>query len=135
MFDRYMLVEGSLRNRTRDGEPDGFLVDVHYPHHCGIWLSIIEEIILTVDGEAIAPEAMQLVLDGVAHPVKTLTENTTDRWYFGQTGTLSVDHPQGLRRGPHEVWIKMALRVSFLSWFLTGENRKQMTIKCREAEQ
>ncbi len=129
MFDRYMLVEGSLENWSENGKTAGFQLDVHYPHHCGIWLSIIERIDLCVDGRALPKERMQLLLDGNAYPVQTLTEQTEGRWYFGQPGTLRVSLPGGLTPGTHEVRVMMALRVSFLDWLLTGEDTKQMLVK------
>lgn len=129
MFDRYMLVDGTLENWAEHGKVMGFQLDAHYPHHCGIWLSIIEEIVLAVDGVQISTENMTLILDGKAYPVAGLTKEKTDRWYFGQAGKLRVSWPGGLEKGTHMLKLRMALRVSFLSWFLTGEDTKSMLLK------
>ena len=45
MFDRYILVEDSLRNT--DG---GFAVDIRMPYYRGLGLSMVEDVTLTVDG-------------------------------------------------------------------------------------
>lgn len=129
MFDRYMLEEGTLRNCSENGIVTGFSVDIHYPHHCGIWLSIVEEISLSVDGSDIPADQLRLKLDGKDHDVSSLSQNTEDRWYFGQAGTLLVSYPNGLDSScPHELHLKIALRVSFLNWFLTGEDTKTMEV-------
>ena len=135
MFDRYMLVENSLRYAEDNGVVKGYLVDIHYPHHCGIWLSIIEAIHLSVDGNPVDPEKMSLILHGKSYPVLSLTDETTDRWYFGQAGTLFVEDPDGLAQGTHVLTLEMALRVSFLNWFLTGEDTKTMNICIREEKE
>ena len=132
MFDRYMLVENSLRPWTDQGEVRGIQVDVHYPHHCGIWLSIIEEINLQVDGSDIPAQDLTLVLDGKSYSVPLLTQELNDRWYFGQTGTLQAAIPGGLPDGEHCLSIRMGLRVSFLNWLLTGADTKTMKIAKEE---
>lgn len=135
MFDRYMLEEESLRSLEKDGRVTGFQVDVHYPHHCGIWLSIIEEMRLTVDGILVPAESLSLELDGKTYAVSRLGEEAEGRWYFGQKGTLKADYPGGLAEGTHEIRFRMGLRVSFLNWLLTGENTKIMHLKNKKEEE
>lgn len=132
MFDRYMIVEDSLENVYKDSKAIGFTLGVHYPHHCGIWLSIIESIELTVDGQSIDSENIALVLNDKKYPVQTLSQEKEDRWYFGQEGKLEVLTNGGLQPGLHDIVFKMALRVSFLNWPLTGECTKQLVLKNEE---
>lgn len=126
MFDRYMLVENTLAPLP---EGVGFQLGIRFPHHCGIWLSIVEELTLAVDGEAIPPQAMTLTLHGNTYRVDSLQQEGEDRWNFAEIGTLAVHTGTPLTPGTHTLTLRMGLRVSFLAWLLAGEDTKQMTLQ------
>ncbi len=128
MFDRYMLVEDSLTRGTENGR-EFIQVGIRYPHHCGIWVSIIEKLELWIDGEPVPGEDMTLVLHGNEYPVTRLGEEEEDRWNFGEIGWLRIWTEKLPEAGAHELTLEIGLRVSFLAWLLTGSDTKQMLLK------
>lgn len=127
MFDRYMLVEGTLK-ALKDPDATGFSVGIRFPHHCGIWLSIVEQILLTVDGEAVSVDRLTLSLNDKKYRVGSLQEEREDRWAFGEIATLTVHTDEPLPPGEHTLSAEIALRVSFLAWPLTGKDTKRMAL-------
>lgn len=129
MFDRYMLVEDTLTDLPECAGGPGFQVGIRFPHHCGIWLSMVEEISLTLDGRAIMNGSMSLRLHGNTYRVDRLQAEKEDRWNFAEVGTLSVRMDTPLLPGIHTLSLSMGLRVSFLAWLLTGSDTKQMALQ------
>lgn len=127
MFDRYMIVENTLRNVSAGGETYAQM-GIRFPHHCGIWVSIIEQLELELDGQPVPADRMSLEIHGNRYRVIELELEQKDRWNFGEIGILWISIQEPLKPGVHEIRLKMGLRVSFLEWLLTGSDEKQMVL-------
>lgn len=121
MFDRYMIVEDSLR-RT----PDGFELDVRIPYSSSTALSTIEALEVRVDGCDIPRDAIRFVLRGRELTQDELERDADTRWEFGEIATLRVHWPDGLRPGPHDVEQSTQLRISHFPAPVRGHDRKAM---------
>ena len=119
MFDRYMIIEDSLR-RT-DG---GFEFDIRIPYYRGIALSMIEAFEVTVDGEAVPRDSVRLVLRGTEFTHDDLEQDAETRWEFGEIATLKVDRP--LEPGEHTIRQATQLRISYLPAPLRGQDEKTL---------
>jgi hypothetical protein len=122
MFDKYLIVEDSLRST-----PDGFAFDARLGYYRGIGLSMIEALDVVVDGEPVPREAVRF--DEGKGPL-TLDEMETAydrRWPFGAKATISVERPGGLSTGAHQLILKEVLRISYLPFPLAAEDSKQLT--------
>ena len=121
MFDRFMIVEDSLR---RTG--DGFEFDIRIPYYRGIALSMIEALEVTVDGQTVPRDAVTFVLRGKGLSHDELEQDAQTRWEFGEPATLRVAWPGGLDRGEHAIGQATQLRISYLPAPLRGQDEKTL---------
>ncbi|WP_310632077.1 DUF6379 domain-containing protein [Paraburkholderia sp.] len=127
MFDKYILCENSLRPRLEAGEPNGFSVDVRLPYYRALDLSMVEQIALTIDGEAVAPERMTLCVADGSFALAQLGAAHDARWGFGEVARLEVDGALPAT-GEHDVQIEQHLRISYLPFTLVGKDRKRLAL-------
>jgi hypothetical protein len=113
MYDKHIIYPNSLGNLA-DGS--GFTLGVRLPYYRGQPLSVVEDIAVKVDGEAVPREQVRFSVRGKPWTLDQLEENTTERWEFGEVAEVSVLRPQGLASGEHEVAVGVQLRISYLPW-------------------
>ena len=121
MFDRYMIIEDSLRATA-----DGFEFDIRIPYYRGIALSMIEALEVTVDGQEAPRDAVRFVVRGKAYTHDELEQDAETRWEFGEAATLAVAWPGGLAPGEHEIRQATQLRISYLPAPLRGQDAKTL---------
>ncbi|BDZ44126.1 C-glycoside deglycosidase beta subunit domain-containing protein [Naasia aerilata] len=126
MFDRYIIVDGSLRN-VGDGNPTGYAIDTRIGYYRGLGLSMVD-FDLEVDGEAVPKESITFQVHGHDYPADSLGDVLDDRWGFNEAATLIVDHPGGLPAGEHEVHYRQWLRISYLPTPSQNDDRKVMSV-------
>ena len=123
MFDKYLIVEDSLRST-----PSGFAFDARLGYYRGLGLSMVEDLAVTLDGEAMPREAIRF--DEGQGPL-TLDEMETEydrRWNFGAVATISVEHPAGLAPGEHALTLSERLRVSYLPFPAINTDSKTLRL-------
>lgn len=122
MYDQHVIVPGSLRNTAQ-----GFELGIRLPYYRGQWLSIVEDIAVTVDGTRHPREAVRFALRGKTFTLDALETASAERWEFGEIATL---HVQGspLMPGEHEVTVAEQLRISYLPWVPTTSCTQRMTL-------
>jgi Domain of unknown function (DUF6379) len=128
MFDKYLIVDGSLRNVGPAAAPTGFAVDVKLGYYRGLGLSMVEALDLTVDGQPIAAAAIRF--DEGRGPL-TLIEMETAydrRWCFGAPATLTVEQPGGLATGEHQLTLLQRLRVSYMPFPSINTDSKKLKL-------
>ena len=124
MFDRYMIVEDSVRNVVDNGQVVGFAFGARIAYYRGLGLSMVEELQVTVDGEALPRSAVRFSVGG---PFMTLDEMETDyhsRWEFGDVATITVSKAGGLTPGEHRLELMEQLRVSYMPFPISGRDAK-----------
>jgi hypothetical protein len=115
MFERYLIVDGSLRNLVDDGEGTrltGYALDVRIGYYRGLGLSMVD-VALEVDGDTVRPGDITFTVHGTSYPVPTLPGVLDDRWGFTEDATLSVRRTGGLAPGAHTVRLTEHLRISY----------------------
>jgi len=128
MFDKYMIVEDTLKN-VRDGEKvTGFQLGVRLPYYRGVVLSLVGDISLTVDGERIPPERMKVTVGGKTYPVTDLENEPNAKWEFGEIGTLTVEKPGGLAPGDHTIEYKQHMKISYVPGGFWGSDKKVLRL-------
>jgi hypothetical protein len=113
MYDKHIIYPNSLHN-LKDGS--GFALGVRLPYYRGQPLSVVEDIAVKVDGEAVPREQVRFSVRGKTWSLDQLEEITAERWEFGELAEVSVLQPQGLASGQHEVAVGVQLRISYLPW-------------------
>lgn len=123
MFDKYLIMEDSLR-----ATESGFAFDARLGYYRGIGLSMIEDLAVTLDGEAQPREAVFFEQNGQSWSLDALEQAYDDRWEFGSVATIRVERAGGLSAGEHSLGLKEKLRISYLPFPLFAEDSKTVTI-------
>lgn len=128
MFDKYLIVDGSLRNVGPADAPSGFAFDAKLGYYRGLGLSMVEALDVTVDGEPVARETIRF--DEGKGPL-SLDEMETAferRWPFGASATIIVERSGGLTPGEHRLELSQRLRISYMPFPSVNSDAKTMTV-------
>lgn len=123
MFDKYLIVADSLR-----ATDDGFAFDAKLGYYRGIGLSMIEDLAITLDGEAIPRDAVRF--DEGAGPITLDAMETAydRRWGFGEVATIAVVTGTPLAAGDHTLALTERLRVSYLPFPSLNSDTKTLSV-------
>lgn len=124
MFDIYMVCEHGFHNVAESGAITGFQFRARLPYYRGLGLSMVEDLVVTVDGQRYPREALRITLHGNTYTLDQMEQEVEDRWEFGEEGVVTVDKPGGLGVGLHKVAMEDTLRISYLPFLLTGSDAK-----------
>lgn len=128
MFDKYLICEETLRNRHEGNATTGFEFDVRLAYYRGLGLSMVEDLVVTVDGEAVSREAIRFELRGKSYSLDELETEYEAVWEMGERAKLFVRKPGGLSTGEHTVTLTEQLRIAYLPFPLMGNDRKVVTL-------
>ena len=128
MMDNKMIVEDSLKNVVEGGEVTGFCFLGRLPYYRGLGLSMVEDIAVEVDGEAIAREDIRLTVHGNTYTLDAMETVYDDRWNFGEQATITALKPAGLDAGEHTIGYAVRMRVSYLPFVPTTRDTKALSL-------
>lgn len=128
MFDQYMIYEAGFQNVVEGGTVTGFQVQARLPYYRGLGLSMVEDIVLTIDGETVPRESLLFTVHNNTYTLDALESVTEDRWEFGEVATLRVNRPGGLAEGEHEIELMERLRISYLPFPSITRDKKQLLL-------
>ena len=123
MMDNKMIVEGSLESSDK-----GFAFYGRLPYYRGLGLSMIEDIAVEVDGEAVAREDVRLHLRGNTYTLAQMETVYDDRWNFGEKAKIIALRPGGLAPGSHKITFAVRMRVSYLPFVPTTRDTKELAL-------
>lgn len=123
MFDKYLIVDDSLR-----ATPDGFAFDAKLGYYRGIGLSMIEDLAVTLDGEAVPREAVRFDEGQGALTLDAMETAYDRRWGFGEVATIAVVTGSPLSAGEHALTLTERLRVSYLPFPSLNSDAKTLTL-------
>src|SRR5579875_2581247 len=112
MFDAHIICEDGFENVVENGETVGFSILARLPYYRGLGLSMIEDIALKVDGEAMPRESVRFSVRGRSWTLDEMETVYDDRWNFGEKAKVTVLKPGGLTPGPHRIELSERMRVS-----------------------
>lgn len=128
MFDKYLIDETSLRNVGPADAPTGFAFEARLGYYRGLGLSMVENLAVTIDGEAVARDAV-LFDEGPGALDLTAMETAYDRrWEFGAKATIMVTRAGGLGLGPHQLTLAETLRISYLPFPMVASGAKTVML-------
>jgi len=122
MMDNKMIVEGSLENV--DG---GFAFLGRLPYYRGLGLSMVENIEVSVDGQAVAREDVRFSVRGKTYTLDEMETVYDDRWNFGEQAKI-IALNGGLAPGKHTIGFATRLRISYLPMVPTTRDSKEMAL-------
>jgi hypothetical protein len=124
MYDRYLIVDDSLRN-----VPSGFEFDVRVAYYRSVALSMVDALEVDVDGVPLPSAAISFVLRGTPYRLDELDEESETRWEFGEIASVRVDRHDALPRGEHSIGFTELLRIIYMpGGILRGRDVKTLEI-------
>jgi Domain of unknown function (DUF6379) len=123
MMDNKMIVEDSLENV--DG---GFAFQGRLPYYRGLGLSMVEDIQVSVDGEAVAREDVRFSVRGKTYSLDEMETVYDNRWNFGEKAKIIVLKSGGLAPGKHKIDFATRLRISYLPMVPTTRDSKELAL-------
>ncbi|WP_276929988.1 C-glycoside deglycosidase beta subunit domain-containing protein [Herbinix luporum] len=123
MFTRDMFNPEGFKNTVVDGKTIGFQFDFKLQYYRGVTLSIIRNIEVWVDGQAINREDIRFSIRGESFTLDEMKTVIDYRWLFGEWATVTVLKEGGLSKGPHHIKATQTIAPSYMPMILvhTGE--------------
>jgi len=128
MFDKYMICEDGFENVMADGRAVGFAFLARLPYYRGIGFSMVEDVAVTVDGEAVPRDAVRVTKSGRSWTLDEMETEYTERWNFGEKVRIVVMKDGGLAPGRHALTLAERLRISYLPFVPTTRDSKELEI-------
>ena len=118
-----------MKNVNENGVITGFQYGCRLPYYRGVVFSLVGDTVLTVDGEQIPQELMTVTLSGGTFKKTEMDEITDKKWEFGETGTITVQKPGGLKPGLHKFSVRQHMRISYVPGGFWGSTEKEIEVK------
>ncbi len=128
MFEKYMIVETDVENVVEDGQLIGFRFGARLPYYRGLGLSMVEEIVVTIDDEPIPQDQITLTLHGNTYTMAQMEVEPDDRWNMGEVAHITVSKPGGLTAGVHRVGLLVNLRIGYMPFPSIRRSEKTITV-------
>jgi hypothetical protein len=128
MMDNKMICTDLFENVVENGEATGFAFLGRLPYYRGLGLSMIEDIAVTVDGEAIPREAIRFTVRGRTWTLDEMETEYGDRWNFGEKARITALKTGGLSPGEHKIEFAVRMRVSYLPFVPTTKDTKALKL-------
>lgn len=130
-----VIRDDSLKNDYVNGDKMGFHFDVRLSYYRGHFLSVIDELSVTVDDEEIPSQDIVFCLHDKEFGILQLREASTEFWGILENATIKVFKPGGLTAGEHKIDFHMVFRspympisdTEFMPW--DGSQCKILTVK------
>ncbi|WP_315761428.1 C-glycoside deglycosidase beta subunit domain-containing protein [Sphingomonas sp. Y38-1Y] len=128
MMDNKMICVDGFENVVEGGETNGFAFLGRLPYYRGLGLSMIEDIQVSVDGEAVAREDVRFSVRGKTYTLDQMESVYDDRWNFGEKARIIVLRAGGLTPGKHKIEFGVRMRVSYLPFVPTTKDTKELDL-------
>ena len=127
---RSFICDEELRASTHAGEP-GFLIRILLPSYRSLPLSCLERIDLSVDGTAVNPRDITLILNGYSHKLDEMGSLSKIFWFILDKADLFIKRKEPLGSGTHElegtmVMVEPYMTVGRFALFYTA--KRQLSI-------
>jgi hypothetical protein len=128
MMDNKMICTELFENVEENGQVTGFAFLGRLPYYRGLGLSMIEDILVSVDGEKIAREDVRFSVRGKTYTLDEMETVYDDRWNFGEKARIIGLKPGGLAPGKHRIEFAVRMRVSYLPFVPTTKDSKELAL-------
>lgn len=128
MMDNKMICTELFENVVENGQTTGFAFLGRLPYYRGLGLSMIEDIQVSVDGEAIPRDDVRFSVRGKTYTLDQMETAYDDRWNFGEKARIIALKPGGLTAGKHKIEFAVRMRVSYLPFVPTTRDTKELAL-------
>jgi len=128
MFDKYIIDPASIANTGPADAPTGFSFTTKLGYYRGLGLSMVEDLKVSLDGEAFPREAI-LFDEGKGALTLDAMETAFDRrWPFGAPATITVACAGGFPAGEHSLTLQQRLRISYMPFPSFNNDEKVVSL-------
>jgi Domain of unknown function (DUF6379) len=127
-YGTYMICDDGFRNVEANGRPIGFQLQMRIANYRGYLLSQIEDIRISVDGEAIPRQNIRFSVGGKTYTLDEMEEVVDNRWELRQVATVTCLKAGGLAAGEHEISAEEHIRASYIPMTAVARLTKRLTL-------
>ncbi|MDZ7899205.1 MAG: DUF6379 domain-containing protein [Arcicella sp.] len=109
-----MILPEKAKNIEKNNKKTGFEIGARLPYYRGVSLSMVEEIEVSVDGEILPQNAVNITVHGNTYDLEKRESEVEDRWEMGEEAILSIQKDGGLSAGEHSIGLKINLRIGYM---------------------
>jgi hypothetical protein len=109
----YLPIQG-FKNVLVDGETIGFQLRLRSGYYRGVYLTLLENFEVTVDGETFTRDQISFSINGMTYSIDELADETEARWQWTDSAVLTVLKQGGLKPGMHKVEVIEEVRISYM---------------------
>lgn len=113
MQDQYVLLGRGFKNILAWGKATGFEFQIRIPYYRGVFLSLVHELSVEVNGQAVATDDIEVGVGGRYFSIAEMTEADDVRWGYGESAIVRVRRPGGLNPGAHQIRLSILIRKSY----------------------
>jgi hypothetical protein len=128
MFEKYMIVENDAENIVENGNVTGFKFGARLPYYRGIALSLVEDIMVKVDGEDVPRETIKFSAHDNTYTLQQMETEVDDRWNMGEVAHIIVQKEGGLPKGEHKIFMLLNMRIAYLPFPSIRKSEKTITV-------
>ena len=129
MFDNNVFKKDSCKNTVIDGKTVGFELETYITYYRAIPLSMINDIVVKVDGKEIPRQAIRCSAEGEDwFTLDEMTTVTTYKWEYDVPLKVRVLQEGGLSSGEHDVELTVVTRTAYIPIPIKGVNARKVTI-------
>ena len=110
----YLPFQGFKNVANENGDITGFQLHLRSGYYRGVYMNLLENFEVTVDGERFDRERITFSVQGATYSIDELADQTDKRWQWADTATLTVSKPGGLEPGMHIVEVIEEVRISYM---------------------
>lgn len=108
------VCDNSLKSYFVNGEKMGYQFDVRLACYRGHFLSLINELSVTTDGEAVPERDITFCLHGKEYGIEQMKLNCNDFWPIAEAATIRIHKKGGLPEGDHEIDFHLIYRCPYM---------------------
>jgi hypothetical protein len=128
MFDKYIIDPASVANTGPADAPTGFSFTTKLGYYRGLGLSMVEDLKVSIDGEALPREAVLFDEGQGPLTLDQMAEAFDRRWAFGAPATITVALEGGFPKGEHSLSLQQRLRISYMPFPSFNNDEKVISL-------
>lgn len=129
MFDNNVFIKGSFKNTVVENKTIGFEMQTHITYYRAIPLSMVNDIRVKVDGNAVPREDIRCSVDQIDwFTLAEMPTVTTYKWEYGEPLYVRVLQEGGLPAGEHDVELAVVTRTAYIPVPIEGIRERKVTV-------
>jgi hypothetical protein len=105
-----VIEDGSLR-----ATDSGFEVRLRFKWYRSLPLSCVEDLQLSLDGQAVDPKSITFGINGHTYRLDELADLVEESWFILDPAVLRVELPGRVRAGePHQIAVSFGMRAPYI---------------------